>query len=241
MTTHAFDEYAERYDGWFLLNELVLESEVRLIARCLERPGRVLSVGCGSGLFESLLRRDHGIDIREGVEPSREMAAIARARGLEVGIAPAEALPCGDAQYDTLLLNGILSYLADPAAAFREARRALRPGGRIVVADVPAESAYALLYRLGSLKGGWDDPLFAGVAPAHPYPVEFAAAAHWRTTPQKLALLEQSGFAQAECWQTLTRHPVYTNDAAEDPIPGYDRGGYVAIVARRPAAGAGSR
>lgn len=34
-------------------------------------------MGCGSGLFEWLLRTQHGIDIREGVEPAEGMAAIA--------------------------------------------------------------------------------------------------------------------------------------------------------------------
>lgn len=235
MSERAFDEHAEKYDGWFLQNRQVLESEVRLIARCLGDPGRTLSVGCGSGLFESILRREHGIAISEGVEPSREMAAIARKRGLEVEIAGAEQLPCGDALYDTVLLNGVPSYLADVGRAFAEAFRVLRPGGRAIVADVPAESAYALLYRLAVQLGTWDDPVFAGVAPAHPYPVEFAAGAHWRTTPRKLDLLREAGFVDPEAWQTLTRHPVYTDDEAEDPVPGHDRGGYVAVIARRPS------
>ena len=47
----GFDEYAPAYDAWFLDNRNVLYSEVNLVASVLKDAGRVLSVGCGSGLF----------------------------------------------------------------------------------------------------------------------------------------------------------------------------------------------
>ncbi len=235
MSTEAFDEYAEKYDGWFLENQAVLDSEVRLIAKFLRDPGCALSVGCGSGLFESLLRRDFGIDINSGLEPSDGMAEIARKRGMDVESATAENIPHEDASFDTLLFNGTPSYIDDLPKAFSEAFRVLKAGGKLVVADVPAESSYALLYNLAVAKGTWDDSVFDGVAPPDPYPVEFAAAAHWRTTKEKIALLEQCGFGKLEFAQTLTRHPIFTNDSVEDPIEGYDRGDYVAICAWKPS------
>jgi ubiquinone/menaquinone biosynthesis C-methylase UbiE len=229
-----FDEYAEKYDSWFQRNEAVLQSEVLLIRHFLAEPGRALSVGCGSGLFEQILRERHGIVIEEGVEPAESMAAIARKRGMQVQIGVAEKLPCPDGQYDTVIMNGIPSYVQDLHGTFAEGYRVLRSGGRIVVADVPAESSYALLYRLAAVKGTWQDPGFEGVAPAHPYPVEFASGAHWRPTPLKARLLEEVGFRDLRYAQTLTRHPVYTNDSVEEPSEGYDRGDYVAIEGRKP-------
>ena len=85
MPKQAFDEYADKYDSWFLKNEAVLDSEVALLAHFLANPGRTLSVGCGSGLFEALLKKDHKIIIEEGLEPADNMAEIAIKRGMKVG------------------------------------------------------------------------------------------------------------------------------------------------------------
>lgn len=228
-----FDEHSGEYDTWFLQNPNVLASEVLLLARFLQPPGKALSVGCGSGLFEQTLRREHGIQIDYGVEPADGMARIAEMRGLAVKRGTAENLPFDPEAFDTVLLNGIPSYVPDLERAFREAHRVLRSGGRILVLDVPAESSYGLLYRLASVIGSWGDPYLRKVAPRHPYPVEFAAAAVWRTTEEKIELLRAAGFSGFEYGQTLTRHPKFSDDIVEEPVEGFDRGDYVAIRARK--------
>ena len=233
MSDRPFDEHAAEYDSWFLQNRNVLQSEVELLAGALQNPGRTLSVGCGSGLFEMILRDSHDIDIHFGVEPAEGMAEIAMKRGMEVKIGPAETLPFDDDSFDTVLFNGTPSYIGDLKRAFQEASRVLRDGGHVVVADVPAESSYGTLYRLASLIGTWDDESLKAIAPAVPYPMEFAAAANWRTTQEKLDLLEEVGFSIVDTSQTLTRHPKFSDDASESPVPGYDRGDYVAVRAKK--------
>lgn len=166
MSGTAFDEPAAEYDSWFLKNVNILGSEVLLLAGFLKDPGRALSVGCGSGLFEKILREEHGIDIRYGVEPAGAMAEIAVKRGMEVETGTAEDLPYEDASFDTAILNGCPSYIEDLQGAFAEAWRVLKPGGHIVVADVPAESSFGLLYQLSAQIGSWDDPRIQAVAPA---------------------------------------------------------------------------
>lgn len=234
MPSRPFDEYAGEYDAWFLNNQNVLDSEVLLLKHFLKTPGRALSVGCGSGLFEHILRTEHGITIQHGVEPAAGMAEIAQKRGLEVKSGTAEELPFGDEEFDTVILNGTPGYIDDLHQAFAEAFRVAKSGGLVLVADVPAESSYGLLYQLASTKGGWDDHHLLSLAPQHPYPVEFAAAARWRTTQEKIDLLRSVGFVDLEFAQTLTRHPKYSDDTVESPTEGYDRGDYVAILARRP-------
>jgi ubiquinone/menaquinone biosynthesis C-methylase UbiE len=234
MSEKIFDEYAEKYDSWFLKNKAVLESEVALLAYFLRNPGRALSVGCGSGLFEMLLKRDYGIVIEEGIEPAVSMAEIARKRGLKVRIGTAEKSIYGDAEFDTIIFNGSLSYINDLRKALSESFRALKPGGHILVADVPKESSYALLYNLAKAVKTWYHPSLKGVTPEHPYPIEFVRKASWRTTTETIDLLKDFGFKDLEYAQTLTRHPVYSSMKKEKPVKGYDRGDYVAIRGLKP-------
>ena len=233
MNKKAFDEYAEKYDSWFLKNMIVLESEVALLAHFLKKPGHALSVGCGSGLFEMLLQKNYHIVINEGLEPSAGMAEIARHRGLKVQMDSAESMNYQPNEFDTVIFNGSPGYIKNLKQAFKAAYRILKPAGHILVLDVPKESSYALLYNLAKELKTWNHPMLQGVIPEHPYPIEFVKEANWRTTQEKMDLLKEVGFKNFQFAQTLTRHPVYSNLTKEEPIEGYDRGDYVAIYAER--------
>ena len=107
-----FDQYANLYDSWFIKNEAILESELLLLKHAIEDPGKALSIGCGTGLFEYFLKNKFDINVQHGVEPAKGMADIAQKRGLEVQIAEAEKLPFNsDAIFDTVFLNGSSSYI----------------------------------------------------------------------------------------------------------------------------------
>jgi hypothetical protein len=132
------------------------------------------------------------------------MARIAERRGLSVKIGTAEDVPFEDGSFDTVLMNG-----------------------------TPASSSYGMLYQLAGLIGTWDDPRLRKIAPQDPYPVEFVREASWRTTEEISATLRAVGFGHLDYAQTLTTHVRFSNDAVEEPVEGYDRGGYVAIRARK--------
>ncbi|MBD5192318.1 MAG: class I SAM-dependent methyltransferase [Bacteroidales bacterium] len=227
----GFDEYAAEYDAWFLANPNVLESEARLVAATLEGSERILSVGCGSGLFEKILAGNFGIVVKDGVEPSPGMAEIARKRGMNVTESTAEEADYGKEEYDTILFNGSPSYITDLASVVKKVYDALPEGGKIVLIDVPKESSYGLMYNLAKAVGRWNHPLLEGVYPPDPYPIEFVNVANWRTTAEKISVLEQAGFNDMQFMQTLTTHPLYSEQMAEEPSEGYDRGDYVAVIA----------
>jgi len=228
----TFDQYSDQYDAWFQRNETVLESELRLVAHVLgNNPGRTLSVGCGTGLFEQLLKKRYGISITEGVEPSGPMGEIARKRGMTIIQAGAERMPIEEKLYDTVMFNGSPGYIGNLDAAVAEAYRLLKPGGRVLLIDIPAESSYGLLYRLGGAYGSWTDPRLRGTLPKEPYPIELAGGANWRPTQDKIDAARKAGFTNFTFAQTLTRHPHFSDTTPEDPIDGYQSGDYVAVCA----------
>ncbi len=230
MGYEGFDVYASEYDQWFLENSNVLESELRLVAACLENCGDVLTVGCGSGIFEMLLAKRYGINVKKGIEPAQSMAEIARKRGVDVIISTAEEADYGLEQYDTVLFNGCPCYMQDLRLALQKAYAALRPGGKVVVVDVPKESSYGLIYNLALSLDTWNHPLLDGCQPSMPYPIELVKQANWRTTAEKIDLVEEVGFQSLEYKQTLVAAPCYSHLNAEEPCEGYDKGSYVAII-----------
>ena len=198
MNQESFDQYAEKYDYWFLANPNVLLSEVKLVAKTLEGCQNIFSVGCGSGLFESILRKDYGIDINEGLEPSKDMAEIAKKRGVNVTIATSEEYDYAGKKYDTIIYNGCPGYITDLEKALTNSFNALNEGGKIIVIDIPKESGYGLLYNLAKSVQAWDHALLKDVYPRNPYPIELVEQANWRTTGEKIETMENIGFKDFE-------------------------------------------
>jgi SAM-dependent methyltransferase len=96
--------------------------------------GRGLEIGVGSGRFAAPLGVEFGID------PAAEMLAYARARGVRVACAVAEALPFADAAFDYALVVTTICFVDDAAAMLAEARRVLKPGGELVIGFIDRTS-----------------------------------------------------------------------------------------------------
>lgn len=102
--------------------------------------GRVLELGVGGGL--NLAFYDPA-KVREvvGVDPSAALRARAEAAPRPDGLAvqvtegAAEALPFDSAAFDTVVCTFTLCSVHSPAAALREARRVLKPGGRLLFCE----------------------------------------------------------------------------------------------------------
>src|SRR5688572_20735056 len=100
-------------------------------------PDAVLDVGCNVGAFLGECGRRFPQARLAGVEVNA--AAVADARkllpGAELHVAGAESLPFPDASFPVVTCLEVVEHVP-PAlrpTAFREIRRVLRPGGRLVV------------------------------------------------------------------------------------------------------------
>lgn len=92
---------------------------------------RVLDVGCGPGALTRELVDRLGASAVAGVDPSVSYAASARERfpGVRIEMAPAGALPFEDAEFDAVLAQLVVHFLADPVHDLREMARVTRAGG----------------------------------------------------------------------------------------------------------------
>ena len=54
-----------------------------------------------------------------------------------------------------------------------------------------------------------------------------------RQVEKKIDVLKALGFHDFDFYQTLLKNPMYTNEDVEDVVPGYQSGGYVAIIAHK--------
>jgi len=92
---------------------------------------RVLDVGCGPGALTAELVGRAGADAVSAADPSAPFAAAVRQRlpGVDVRLAPAEALPFPDGAFDAALAQLVVHFMTDPVAGLREMGRVTRPGG----------------------------------------------------------------------------------------------------------------
>jgi ubiquinone/menaquinone biosynthesis C-methylase UbiE len=124
-------------------------------------PGqRVLDIGTGRGeLLVAALGA--GAASVTGVDYSESAVILARKTlqrcdldtRAEVLVADARALPVPDQGFDLVTMFDVVEHLTatELSAAFAEARRALRPGGRIFIHTFPTSTLYDVTYRLQRL------------------------------------------------------------------------------------------
>ncbi len=227
-----FDGYASKYDEWFMVNDNLFTSELRLFKKVLgDITGKkLLSVGCGSGLFESYIDSSN----IEGIEPSEDMGKIAEKRGINIikyGLIEDVDLP--DNTYDIIYFNGSSSYMENLTPVYEKALKALKPDGKLILLDVPKESAFGFMYLLGKSLNTYDHEYLEGAMPALPYPLALAASGVWHSTEEKIEVLKNLGIEKFDFYQTLVKNPMYTNEEPEEVVEGYKSGGYVAIITQK--------
>ena len=158
-----FSQNAER---WSELSRLqVSERDVETAFHAIlgtDSLGDVLDLGTGTGRMLAVLggRCDSAV----GVDANVDMLAVARQtldrpdyRHLQVRQADIRALPFSANSFDLITAHQVLHYLDDPDRVVREAFRVLRPGGRIIIADLLPHDREELKTEQAHRRLGFDD------------------------------------------------------------------------------------
>ncbi|HEV2769870.1 MAG TPA: methyltransferase domain-containing protein [Solirubrobacteraceae bacterium] len=179
----------------------------------------VVDVGCGRGeLLVAALRA--GAARAVGVEYAEAALALARRTveaaglaGAEVHRADARALPLDDATADVVTMLDVVEHLSptELAGALAEARRVLRPGGRLLAHTMPTSTIYAVTYR--ALRAA--RPRRWTAWPPDPrHELERAMHVNEQSLWSLRRILRRAGFAGVQV--TLGRF-IYTDHLPEEP------------------------
>lgn len=132
-----------------------LQRRCALLERRVAGPGRLLDVGCATGLFLNAMQQRGWQG--QGVELSVYAADYARAQfGLAVHTGTLESAEFPPQSFDVVTLWDVLEHVVDPLATLREIARLLRPGGLLALSLPNPDCPEARWF--GSAWVGWDRP-----------------------------------------------------------------------------------
>jgi len=116
--------------------------------------GRVLEVGCGTGLM--LAMYPPGTQV-VGLEPNRPSLdrAARRAPTASLLCASVEGLPFADASFDTVVSGLVFCSVPDAERGLAEIRRVLRPDGRLLMLEHVHARSRLGRWLLDRMQPGW--------------------------------------------------------------------------------------
>ena len=203
-----FEQYVREYEQWFAEHHWVYQAEIQAVRSLLPPTGSGLEIGVGSGRFAEPLA------ISLGVEPSRQMAALAKRRGIQIIHGVAEHLPFADASFDFTLMVTTICFVADIGNALREAHRILVPNGHCLLGLVDRNSLLGQQYLQ---KQGeslfYRDAVFYSV-------------------DEVIVHLQQAGFHDISCRQTIFSGLSEISEN-EPVLEGFGQGSFVVVRGRK--------
>jgi ArsR family transcriptional regulator len=141
-------------------------SYLQALPALLDPDWTVGDLGCGTGQVAAALAPFVTRVI--AVDRSGEMLQAARRRlrdhaNVEVRRGELESPPIADRELDAATLMLVLHHLSDPAEALREAARALRPGGRLVICDMLPHDREDYRQQMGHVWLGFGEEQLTGL------------------------------------------------------------------------------
>jgi malonyl-CoA O-methyltransferase len=122
-----FSVASSDYESVAGVQKIVIE---QLLAAAPPLQGRVLDMGCGTGLLAQRIMQQTDAQVT-GCDIAQGMLDLARANGVDAVYGDAESLPFEDAQFDAVVSSSVLQWCEAPRV-LTEVQRVLKPGGVFV-------------------------------------------------------------------------------------------------------------
>jgi len=155
QATHEFTRWSKSYDRSVLQLLLFGPSHRAIIRRIRaeygDKPLRILDIGCGTGVFTSLIRealpnaRVIGIDLVAGMLAKGAERWRRHADAVFPVQADSERLPFGRGTFDLVTCANSFHHYPHQDRAVEEMRRVLKPGGRLMLVDGYRDRPYGWL------------------------------------------------------------------------------------------------
>jgi 2-polyprenyl-3-methyl-5-hydroxy-6-metoxy-1,4-benzoquinol methylase len=146
-------------------------------------PGRLLEVGCGSGLRLERMRALGWEVFGQEIDPVAAEQARKKT-GIHIHLGPLKEIEAAAGEFDAVIMSHVLEHVHDPVAFLSDCHRLLRDGGKLIVSTPNLES-------YGHQKLG---PLWRGLEPPRHLYLFMS-----RTLTQAT---QRAGFSQHQCWTT---------------------------------------
>jgi len=172
-----FDNLVNEYEEWFEKYPKIYKEEIKTIKSLLPR-GKGMEVGVGTGRFASPL------GIKFGIEPSINMAEVARKRGIEVVEIPAEEMDFSE-EFDFILMVTTICFVNDPLKTIKNCYKTLKKGGYLLIAFVDLNSSLGKFYEKNKEKS------------------KFYKYATFFTKEDIINLMKKAGFKDLKCRENL--------------------------------------
>lgn len=148
-----FDKAANTYDPVAVLQQRVGEALLDRLPGIRCSPQTILDLGCGTGYFETFLKKLYPVAKIIGLDKSNGMLVQAQAKEKEYQLTDihwvggcAENLPFSDHSFELVYSNLMLHWSNDFTKSLKEIRRILKPEGLLLFSMVGPDTLQELRY-----------------------------------------------------------------------------------------------
>jgi ubiquinone/menaquinone biosynthesis C-methylase UbiE len=164
LSIENYDKIAENYDktidGKFTLK--FKKKTLEIIK--LKNNDNVLDVGCGNGSLIANIDKKFNVN-SFGIDISPKMIDICKKKytGIDFRVSNGESLPFEDDFFDCITICCVLHHLNDANKFFSEAKRIIKPGGTLIVAEpwLPIGVSQLADYVISPLLKAGDNKVFS--------------------------------------------------------------------------------